>query len=236
MLPGILKLNLLATDYYHDDAYPSYLFYNPYYADKTVIVNFSENQSDIYDAVSNQVIITNTSGNTSITIPADGVIIAVLIPAGSTISYDLNKASVDGMVIDYNSGNPVANYPPRIKAVAALDTLVTINSNVNLFCAATDRETADLTYSWETSGVIVGSGSSITVISPAAPATIVYKCTVTDGGGLQAIDSTSVSVVEIINYPPEIHIIYRHRQIPGAGKYRYYSLQGFRPEWRSPFF
>jgi len=28
-VPGILKLDLLATDYYHGAAYPSYLIYNP---------------------------------------------------------------------------------------------------------------------------------------------------------------------------------------------------------------
>jgi hypothetical protein len=201
---GILKLDLLKTDYYHIGAYPSYLFYNPYTAEKTVVVNLAGSPFDIYDAVSNQVIITNASGNTSIPIPADGAIIAVLIPAGSTITFDLNKALADGIVIDYNSGNAVANYPPRIKAVAASDTLVTINYDISLYCAATDRETNDLTYSWETGGVIVGSGSSITVISPASPETLFYKCTVTDGGGLKAFDSVSVRVVEIINYPPEI--------------------------------
>jgi hypothetical protein len=201
---GILKLNLLATDYYHDSAYPSYLFYNPYAAEKTIIVNFTGGPFDIYDAVSNQVIITNAFGNTSITIPADGAVIAVLIPSGSTITYDLNKALANGIVIDYNSGNPVANYPPRIKAVAASDTLVIINADISLFCAAADRETSNLNYSWESGGTIIGSGSTITVTTPPVPATIVFKCTVTDGGGLQATDSVTVRVVETINYPPEI--------------------------------
>ncbi|MCX6253793.1 MAG: hypothetical protein NTV31_04870, partial [Bacteroidia bacterium] len=116
-MPGILKLDLLATDYYHDDAYPSYLIYNPYEEEKTVVVHFTENQFDIYDAISNQVIITNALGSASVTIPSDSPVIAVLIPCGSIIEYDLNKALVNGIVIDYNSGNPVANYPPRIKSV-----------------------------------------------------------------------------------------------------------------------
>jgi hypothetical protein len=201
---GILKLDLLATDYYHDGAYPSYLFYNPYMAEKTVTVDFTGGPFDIYDAVSNQVIITNASGSTSITIPADGAIIAVLIPSGSTIGYDLNKALVDGKVIDYNSANPVANYPPRIKSVSALDTLVLTNGDIHLFCTATDRESTDLNYSWESEDIIVGDGDNITVTAPPAPATLVFKCTVTDGGGLQATDSAEIRIVEIINYPPEI--------------------------------
>jgi hypothetical protein len=203
-VPGILKLDLLATDYYHDNAYPSYLFYNPYNVDKTVSVNLSENQSDIYDAVSNLVIITSASGNTSLTIPADGVLIAVVIPSGSTIVYNLSKALVNEKVIDYHAGNPVANFPPRIKSVAASDTLVLTNAVISLFCAATDRETTYLTYAWELEGVFIGSGSNIGAAAPATPATLVFKCTVTDEGGLQATDSVTVHVVDIINYPPEI--------------------------------
>jgi hypothetical protein len=206
-VPGILKLDLLATDYYHHEAYPSYLLYNPYNMEKTVLVNFSENQFDIYDAISNQVIITNASGSTSMTIPADSVIIAVLIPSGSIIGYDLNKALVNGIVIDYNSGNPVANFPPRIKSVAASDTLVLTGAEISLYCTATDRETPNLSYLWESEGVLFGSESQITVTAPPVPATLILKCTVTDEGGLQAADSITVSVVEIINYPPEIQLL-----------------------------
>ncbi|MCX6233665.1 MAG: laminin G [Bacteroidetes bacterium] len=206
-VPGILKLDLLATDYYHDDAYPSYLIYNPYEEEKTVVVHFTENPFDIYDAISNQVIITNALGSTSVTIPSDSPVIAVLIPCGSIIEYDLNKALVNGIVIDYNSGNPVANYPPRIKSVAVSDTLVLTGAEISLFCTATDRETVDLTYLWESEDVIVGSESQVTVTAPPEPAILVFKCTITDEGGLQAADSITVDVVETINYPPEIELM-----------------------------
>jgi len=206
-VPGILKLDLLATDYYHDDAYSSYLIYNPYEVEKTITVHFLAYPFDIYDAVSNQVIITNASGSASISIPADSPVIAVIIPAGSIIGYDLSKALVNGIVIDYNSGNPVANYPPRIKSVAASDTLVLTGAEFSLFCTATDRETVDLTYLWESAGVTTGSESQITVMAPPAPATLIFKCSITDGGGLQAADSIIVHVVEVINYPPEIKLM-----------------------------
>ena len=204
---GILKLDLLATDYYHKDAYPSYLFYNPYTENKTIVVNFGENQCDIYDAISNQVIAFNVPGSASLTIPADSPVLAVIIPSGSVIEFDLNKALVNGIVIDYNSGSPVANYPPRIKAVAASDTLVLTGSEISLYCTATDRETSNLSYLWESEGVITGSESHITVAAPMVPSTLIFKCTVTDSGGLHVADSIIVSVVEIINYPPEIQLM-----------------------------
>ena len=201
---GILKLDLLATDYYHNDAYPSYLFYNPHNENKTITINFSENQYDIYDAISNLVIISNASGSTSLTIPADNPVLAVIIPSDSAIVYDLNKASVNGVVIDYNAGIPVANFPPRIKAVAASDTLVLAGNEFILYCTATDRETPDLAYKWETGDIIIGSANQIAVTAPSTPEDLVYKCTVTDAGGLKVADSVTVHIVEFINYPPEI--------------------------------
>ena len=33
---GILQLDLLKTDYFHADAYPTYLYYNPHAAEKSV--------------------------------------------------------------------------------------------------------------------------------------------------------------------------------------------------------
>lgn len=206
-IPGILKLDLLATDYYHQDAYPSYLIYNPYEVEKTVVVHFAENQFNIYDAVSNQVILTNASGFVSLTVPADSPVIAVLLPSGSVIDYNLNKALVNGVVIDYNSGNTVSNYPPRIKSVAASDTIVLTGAGISLYCTASDRETVELNYLWKSGNVILGTESQITITAPSEPATLVFKCTVTDQGGLQVADSLSVSVVEIINYPPEIQLI-----------------------------
>jgi hypothetical protein len=206
-VPGILKLDLLATDYYHDEAYPSFLVYNPYDTEKTAVLSFPDYQFDIYDAVSNQVINTNVSGSVSMTIPADSPVIAVLIPAGSFIVYDLSKALVNGIVIDYNSGNPVANFPPRIKSVTASDTLVLAGAEISLFCTAADRETIDLVYLWELNDVMTGSESHITATAPASPSILVFKCTVTDEGGLQKTDSITVHVVEAINYPPEIQLM-----------------------------
>ncbi len=52
---GILQLNLLATDFYRNDAYPSYLFYNPYGENKTVQMPLEKGKSfDLYNTVSGQ--------------------------------------------------------------------------------------------------------------------------------------------------------------------------------------
>ncbi len=91
-IPGILKLDLLKTDYFHKDAYPSFLFYNPYDSAKNISINIGAEIYPIYiDAVSNSILKSNVTGETEISIPADAAVIAVIIPAGEIIKYDLNK-------------------------------------------------------------------------------------------------------------------------------------------------
>ena len=67
-IPAILQLDLLKTDYFHSNAYPSFLYYNPYPSEKSVIINVGNSSSDIYDAVSNTIISSSVTGETPIII------------------------------------------------------------------------------------------------------------------------------------------------------------------------
>lgn len=108
----ILKLDLLKTDYFHNDAYPSFLYYNPYQLEKSVNINVGNEVKDIYDAVSNTIISSSVTGETSVLVPADQAIIAVIIPSGSTITYDLENVLANNVIIDFNSNQSVNNHPP----------------------------------------------------------------------------------------------------------------------------
>ena len=132
----ILRLDLLKTDYFHTQAYPTYLYYNPFSEEKSVMINVGSELKDIYDAVTNTVIKTAVSGESSMTIPADAALIAVIIPSNSTITYELNKALVNGRVIDYSSGQAVSNYPPRIKSLASDKQLLVVNDSTKIYCTA----------------------------------------------------------------------------------------------------
>ncbi len=65
----ILQLNLLATDFFHGAADPSYLLYNPYNTQKLVQINVGSSPVNVYDAISGQFLATNVSGTTTIAIP-----------------------------------------------------------------------------------------------------------------------------------------------------------------------
>ncbi len=100
---GILQLDLLKTDYYHADAYPTFLYYNPYDEDKKVSIDLKAGTFDIYNTISSNFVAKNISGKGIVTIPAKGASILTIIPSGSEISRSGNKMLANGIIIDYGT-------------------------------------------------------------------------------------------------------------------------------------
>ena len=101
---GILQLDLLATDFYHDKAYPSFLYYNPFGAVKTITISSSV-PVDLYNTVSGKFISRNIQRG-KIIIPARQAIIVVCIPSGGRKVIDGSRLMVEGVVVDYHYGLP----------------------------------------------------------------------------------------------------------------------------------
>jgi len=202
---GILKLDLLKTDYFQDNTYPSYLFYNPHAEAKTVSFDAGMEMVDLYDAVSNVFLIQSASAQTMITVPADGALLLVLVPASGTIMYEEEKMLVDGVVVDYNSDNIVGNHSPRIKALAADSTTILYNQSINIYCTAADRNLNPLSYCWAINGATVDCDSSILFWSaPAVDSVFTIQCSVSDGIAPSVSDSIQITVIESINHAPVI--------------------------------
>lgn len=100
---GILQLNLLATDFYNDKAYPSFLYYNPYSTTKTVTIKVEAGKKvDLYNTVTQKFIARNISSAASLKLAAQNSAVIVCVPSAGKISYEGNKMLVNGVVIDYN--------------------------------------------------------------------------------------------------------------------------------------
>ena len=210
-VPMILKLDLLKTDYFHKDAFPSFLYYNPYSLEQSVIINVGNDSRDIYDAVSNTIIKSAVTGETSIVIPADAAIIAVLIPAGSTITFELDKSFVNDIIIDYSSGQTIVNHPPRIKSLSTEKQVVIIGDTCTIYCTAVDNDNDQLNYQWSVSGgSISGTGPIVNWSTPSTAGNYSVKCTVNDNNGGVVNDSIIFNVVEFINNKPAIEEINAH--------------------------
>ncbi len=204
-IPGILQLDLCKTDYFQNNSYPSYLYYNPYDENKTVTLNAGSTGVDLYDAVTNQILMTAISGETAITIPADGVILAVLIPTGGTITYDEERMLVDGIVADYRSGQSVSNHPPRIKALATDSATVLFNQTITLYCTAADRDMDQLTYLWTNGSDTLDSDSNVlNWTAPFVDTSITIICILSDGLAEPVRDSLTMTVIEAFNHDPAI--------------------------------
>jgi len=98
----ILQLDCLKTDFYHDDAYPTYLYYNPHTTAKAVNIDVGVSAKDLYDAVSNTFLQTNVSGSTLFSVPADSAVVLVVAPAGGVRTVDGLKLLIDGVIVDYS--------------------------------------------------------------------------------------------------------------------------------------
>ncbi|MFL9845294.1 hypothetical protein [Flavobacterium rhizosphaerae] len=100
---GILQLDLLATDFFHDEAYPTYLYYNPYAEAKTIKISAGKgNKTKFYDTVSGMFINKKACTTTKVTIPAKSSAVIVMTPAKGKVTYSGSKMMVDTVVIDYN--------------------------------------------------------------------------------------------------------------------------------------
>ncbi len=100
----ILQLDLLATDFYHDAAHSTYLYYNPLGTAQSVAIDLGGGSPlDLYDAVSNRYLVRNATSQTFFDVPADEAVMLVLVPSGGTESRQGRRLLVDGVVIDYNA-------------------------------------------------------------------------------------------------------------------------------------
>lgn len=100
----ILQLDVLKADFFGSEAYPTYLYYNPYSETKEVIIEVGDSLKDLYDAVTNVFIRRMVSGQTSFKIPADTAVLLVIVPCAKDVDFEGRKTYLDGKVIDFNNG------------------------------------------------------------------------------------------------------------------------------------
>jgi hypothetical protein len=98
----ILQLDCFVTDYYHEEAYPTYLYYNPYDVEKTVEINVGSRMMSLYDSVTENFLATNVSGLTSFTLSSDSAAVVVVVPAEGIITQNGTKTLIDNVVVDYD--------------------------------------------------------------------------------------------------------------------------------------
>ena len=201
---GILRIDLNKTDFRGENAYPTYLYYNPTTTLQTVEITLPTGNYDVYDAITETVLKTNVSGITSCDVTTDGVRQLVIYPTGKTSVTKGRIKTIDGKVIDYHANNNYTNMI-RIKAFSVSDTLVQISNSINVFCLP-ENNTANTSFQWFQNNVLVATTTSGTY-SWKAPATAgVYqlKCKVSENADTVSSAAISIKVVDKLIVAPVI--------------------------------
>ncbi|RZJ70628.1 MAG: hypothetical protein EOO49_13325 [Flavobacterium sp.] len=99
---NILQLDLLATDFFRDKAFPTSLLYNPSDKEKTVTVSVGKNV-DLYDLISQKFVSKNVSGATKIKVSATNSVVIVEVPTKGKMTHSGNIMSINGIPVDYHA-------------------------------------------------------------------------------------------------------------------------------------
>lgn len=102
----IPQIDLLKTDFYHAEAYPTYLVYNPYDVPKAVQVKVGQKSCAIYDTVNHRFIQPQATNTATLDLPADSALVLVLTPEGGEIAYKDGKLLVNNIIVDFNTTKP----------------------------------------------------------------------------------------------------------------------------------
>ncbi|MFX1282973.1 MAG: hypothetical protein ACFFB5_04925 [Promethearchaeota archaeon] len=128
----ILQLDCLVTDYYHNEAYPTYLYYNPYDVYKTVEINVGSEAMNLYDTVTESFLVTNVSNLASFHLPADSAAVVVVAPTDGILSYNGTRTLINNVTVDYK---------PIIIETSSLTTSSAASTTTNTSSSTTDTST-----------------------------------------------------------------------------------------------
>jgi len=131
---GIIRLDLNKTDFRGENVFPRYLYFNPYSTEKVISLNLLPGNWKIYDAISEEVLQTNATGQISVSIPPDNVRLLVLYPADrNTLVSGSKLITTNGETIDYQYGYNFSN-PLRIKSFSVDTTTVVKGQQMQFYC------------------------------------------------------------------------------------------------------
>ncbi len=201
----ILQIDLLKTDFYGSEAYPTYLYYNSYATLKSVQMEVGNSPVDVYDALTETFVLQNVTGTVTLNIPGNQARLVVLTPAGGAVTYDQNRMRINGVVVDFDQHAQAYTRAPRIQALAAAQNPVQSSDSTAVYATVSDGDSDNFTYEWSTTlGTISGSGAEVQLLTPAAEGETEIQLIVTDPEGNKDTATLLVSIVPEINVAPQV--------------------------------
>jgi hypothetical protein len=99
-IEGVLQIDCLKSDYFHEQAYPTYLVYNPYETEQKVEINgLGSKQVDLYDTVTGQFLARNVSDHALVSVLADNAAVILVVPTNKEFTVKDHKIWMDGIYV-----------------------------------------------------------------------------------------------------------------------------------------
>jgi hypothetical protein len=142
----VLQLDLNKTDFFADNFFPTYLYYNPLNENQQITVALGGGSFDLYDAISETKLAVNVTGNYSVLVKSDEVILLTYLPAGTITVLKDGKLFAGDHVIDHHFGY---NFEPafRIKSFSAETNLLEYSDETIIY-ATVENPPSSVSYHW----------------------------------------------------------------------------------------
>ena len=201
----VLKLDLLKTDFYGSEAYPTYLIYNSHSTAQTIQFAAGNGPADIYESLTESFVLQNVSGTINLNIPANQAIVVTICPAGGAISFEKNKMLVNGVVVDFDQHAQAYTNTPRIKALVTAKNPLEISDSTTVYATVQDIDSGQINFEWSaTGGTFSGSGATLQFHAPGSLGPIQIRLIASDPEGNRDTAILQMSIVSEINDAPQI--------------------------------
>jgi hypothetical protein len=205
-VPEILQIDLNKTDFYGENAFPSYLYFNPTTASQQVTVNLPTGIFGIYDAITEIVLGSSASGTFQLSIPAGEVRLIRLFTSGLVPESRNGRLYIGADVLDYHYQY---NYSVslKIKALSASQNPVVVNASFIANCEPGNTNPGDqVQFQWFINDVLIQgqTQSQASLTAPSLPSQFILKCKISFNGQT-AEDTLHIKVVDRISLPPVIN-------------------------------
>jgi len=218
-IPEILQIDLNKTDFYGENALPSYLYFNPTLASKQVNVTLPAGTFGIYEAITETILFTAASGTILLTIPAGEVRLIRLYSSVLTPETRNNKLYAGTDILDYHY---LYNYSEnlRIKSISTDHNPIVISSAYTAYCEPGNVPSgSQVQFEWYLDNVLITgqSQSQVQLTAPATSSQPVLKCKISFNGQT-AEDTLHLQILAHISAPPVVNGIQSASKYTGKGE------------------
>ncbi len=205
-IPEILQIDLNKTDFYGDNALPSYLYFNPTSVSKQVTVVLPAGTFGVYEALTETTLLPAATGSMQLTIPAGEARMIRLFTSGLVPASHNGQLYAGADVLDYHYQNDYSEIL-RIKALSTDHNPVVTNAVFTAYCQPGNVASgSQVQYEWFLDDVLIaGQGQSqVQLTAPSTPSQPVLKCRVSSNGQT-AEDTLHLQIVAHIATPPVVN-------------------------------